>query len=120
MALYSDVLNVVVASMLSLASPMMTLAPASRQIATGIFIHKDGALAQLRDRIELSNAGVDDGPILTVIFLAILEGAEHNRAAERAHRSKAAAMVQARGSAKGLITVPWIQALASQYVPIKP
>ncbi|RVX68138.1 hypothetical protein B0A52_08279 [Exophiala mesophila] len=98
MASSRDVLDVVVASMLSLARPLMKLAPASRQIVTGVYLHKEGALAQLRNRIELSDAGVDDSPIMTVIFLAILEGSEHNRDAERAHRSKAAAMIQALAS----------------------
>lgn len=114
MSLYSDVLNVVVASMLSLAGPLMKLAPASDQINMGIFLHRDTALSQLRLRLEGPETGIDDNAILTVIFLAILEGAEQNWEAEKIHRAKAASMVKKRGSSKALIAAPWIRSLSAQ------
>ena len=59
-------------------------------------------MSRLQRRLAKPNAKADDGAILTILFLAMLEQGLRNVAALKAHRYQVEKMVASRGGVKRL------------------
>ncbi|OAP56700.1 hypothetical protein AYL99_08812 [Fonsecaea erecta] len=61
------------------------------------FIHAGQAMSKLRARLAKPDARVDDGAILTILYLAMFERGLGNESAYKAHRAQVDQMVASRG-----------------------
>ena len=106
MAMCQDLFHVVVATMsgihCALASPET---PPVKEL----FVHREQALSLMRKRLLLPTAATDDGMILPVLIVALMELGTENRVAFEVHYKHIRLMIAGRGNIENLRVPKWVQ-----------
>jgi hypothetical protein len=91
---YESLFHIIVAHMKAMHD---TLTRPEEEQAKEVDMHKNRALSLLRNKLVQPHAEIDDGVILTIIYLALHESATGDLAASAVHRQRLMQLCSQRG-----------------------